>query len=88
MPLYCHTKLLMNLPELFFLTILHELNRQSRTPDLRNTLYWNPSVKTNSNGKAEIEFWTSDLPGIYTINIQGIAGTGEKISLYKSFTVR
>ena len=65
-----------------------ELNRQSRTPDLRNTLYWNPSVKTNSTGKAEIEFWTSDLPGIYTISIQGIAGTGEKISLYKSFTVR
>jgi len=62
--------------------------RQSRTPDLRNTLYWNPSVKTNSNGKAEVEFWTSDLPGVYTITIQGITGTGKKISLYKSFTVR
>jgi hypothetical protein len=65
-----------------------ELNRQSRTPDLRNTLYWNPSVQTDSDGKAEIEFWTSDLPGIYNIIIQGIAGTGEKISLFKSFTVR
>jgi hypothetical protein len=65
-----------------------ELNRQSRTPDLRNTLYWNPSVKTDSNGKAEIDFWTSDLPGIYTISIQGIAGTGEKLFLYKSFTIR
>lgn len=65
-----------------------EKMRQSRTPDLRNTLYWNPSVKTNSNGKAEVEFWTSDLPGVYTITIQGITGTGKKISLYKSFTVR
>jgi hypothetical protein len=65
-----------------------EKNRVSRAPDLRNTLYWNPSVKTNSNGEAEIEFWTSDLPGIYAINIQGITGTGEKISLHKSFTVR
>jgi hypothetical protein len=65
-----------------------EKNRLSRTPDLRNTLYWNPSVKTGRNGEAEIEFWTSDLPGIYTINIQGISGTGEKVSLHKSFTVR
>jgi hypothetical protein len=65
-----------------------EQNRLNRTPDLRNTLYWNPSVKTGRNGEGEIEFWTSDLPGIYTINIQGISGTGEKVSLYRSFTVK
>jgi hypothetical protein len=65
-----------------------EQNRASRTPDLRNILYWNPSVETDRNGEAEIEFWTSDLPGIYTINIQGITGTGEKVSGYKSFIVR
>jgi hypothetical protein len=65
-----------------------EQKRLSRKPDLRNTLYWNSSVKTNRNGEAEIEFWTSDLPGIYTINIQGISGTGEKMSLLKSFMVR
>jgi hypothetical protein len=65
-----------------------EQNRLNRTPDLRNTLYWNPSVKTGRNGEDEIEFWTSDLPGVYTINIQGISGTGEKVSLYRSFTVK
>jgi len=63
-------------------------DRFGRAPDLRNTLYWNPSVKTNTNGEAEIEFWTSDLPGIYTINIQGVTVTGENISFHKSFTVR
>ena len=61
---------------------------KSRTPDLRNTLYWNPSVKTDIDGKAEIQFWTSDLPGNYIINIQGISGTGEKVTLHKSFTVK
>jgi hypothetical protein len=65
-----------------------EQNRLNRTPDLRNTLYWNPSVKTGMNEEAEIQFWTSDLPGNYIINIQGISGTGEKVSLYKSFMVR
>jgi hypothetical protein len=59
-----------------------------RTPDLRNTLYWNPSVKTDRNGEAEIEFWTSDIPGNYIINIEGISGTGEKVSVYKSFMVK
>jgi hypothetical protein len=65
-----------------------EHNRLNRKPDLRNTLYWNPSVKTDMNGKAEIQFWTSDLPGNYIIKIQGISGTGEKVTLHKSFTVR
>jgi hypothetical protein len=65
-----------------------EHNRLNRTPDLRNTLYWNPSLKTDMNGKAEIKFWTSDLPGNYIISIQGISRTGEKVTLHKSFTVR
>jgi len=65
-----------------------ERNRINRIPDLRNTLYWNPSVKTDRNGEAEIEFWTSDLPGNYSIKIQGISGTGKKISLCRSFMVR
>ncbi len=63
-------------------------NSQNRIPDLRNTLYWNPSVKTDMNGEALTEFWTSDLPGTYIINIQGISAAGEKISLKKSFVVR
>lgn len=62
--------------------------RLSRTPDLRNTLYWNPSVKTDSYGEALIEFWTSDYPGVYNINIQGISGKGEKLSFQKTITVR
>ncbi len=65
-----------------------EQNNPGRVPDLRNTLYWNPSVKTDIKGEVEIEFWTSDLPGNYTINIKGISGTGEILSLVKSFMVR
>ena len=60
----------------------------SRVPDLRNTLYWNPSVKTESNGEVEIEFWTSDLQGIYTINVQGVSEAGEIVSLCKTFMVK
>ncbi len=62
--------------------------RLSRIPDLRNTLYWNPTVITNRYGEAETEFWTSDFPGTYIINILGISGTGEMVSLHKSFRVK
>ncbi len=65
-----------------------ERTRLSRKPDLRNTLYWNPSVRTERNGQAEVSFWTSDLPGTYIISIQGISESGEKISIQNSFRVR
>jgi hypothetical protein len=65
-----------------------EKSRSGRKPDLRNTLYWNPSVKTDNEGVAEIEFWTSDVPGNYTINVRGISGSGKTISVSKSFIVR
>ena len=64
------------------------LKSQKRIPDLRNTLYWNPSVKTDKYGKAETEFWTSDLPGTYTISIRGISAAGERVFLNKPFVVK
>jgi hypothetical protein len=50
--------------------------RKSRIPDMRNTLYWNPSVRPDAEGKARIEFWASDIPGEYEVNIQGMAPSG------------
>jgi hypothetical protein len=41
--------------------------KMSRIPDYRNTLYWNPSVRTGSGGEAAVEFWTSDEAGEYLV---------------------
>jgi hypothetical protein len=54
--------------------------KRSRIPDLRNTLYWNPSVVPGDNGKVRIEFWTSDYSTDYLIDIQGIAPEGKPVS--------
>jgi len=62
--------------------------RTGRKPDLRNTLYWNPSLQTDANGKAEFEFWTPDVPGEYSITVHGISLSGEKITAAKSFIVK
>jgi hypothetical protein len=62
--------------------------RMSRTPDLRNTLYWNPLINTGKSGEAVVSFWTSDMPGTYIFNVHGISDSGKRISIRKSFIVR
>jgi hypothetical protein len=61
---------------------------ESRIPDYRNTLYWNPSVKPDKDGKAIIEFWSSDNKSDYIINIQGITEEGRTFSLQKIIKVK
>lgn len=61
--------------------------KQSRIPDFRNTLYWNPSLKPDKEGKVRVEFWTSDYKSDIEINIQGISGDGKVISFKKIIKV-
>ena len=65
-----------------------EQMKKSRVPDFRNTLYWNPSVKLNSEGKAKIDFWTSDYVSDFEVNIQGITQEGRIFSLKKIIKVK
>ena len=45
-------------------------------PDARNALLWLPSVVTDSDGKAEIPFLTSDVTGQFVGIIEGTDGCG------------
>jgi len=63
------------------------VSKDNHIPDFRNTLYWNPSVKTDINGKAKLEFWTSDIISDYEINIQGVTSEGKFISVRKIISV-
>lgn len=65
-----------------------EEKKSDRLPDYRNTLYWNPSVKTGPDGKAQVEFWSSDNKGDYRIIINGMSKNGEPISITKVIRVR
>ncbi|MCZ6694667.1 MAG: hypothetical protein O6939_12245, partial [Bacteroidetes bacterium] len=51
-----------------------------RRPDFRSTVHWNPSVKTDSNGKAMVEFFCSDDVGKLSIRIDGLASEGRPFS--------
>lgn len=42
--------------------------------DFRETIFWSPSVRTDANGRATIEFPTSDAITSFRISAEGIAG--------------
>lgn len=44
--------------------------------DERQTIYWNPNIRTNKAGKAEFSFYTSDSYGPYTVIVEGILNDG------------
>jgi hypothetical protein len=62
--------------------------KNNRLPDYRNTLYWKPDLHTGKNGKAAVDFFTSDESSDYTIVIEGIASDGETGYSSFSFKVR
>ncbi len=49
----------------------------SKIPDLRTTVYWNPYLKTDAEGKASFNFFNADGPGNYKVVVEGINAAGE-----------
>jgi hypothetical protein len=51
--------------------------KQARLPDPRTLLYWNPTVVIKAGETTEIEFYASDVPGNYTVVVEGLAKDGK-----------
>ena len=45
-------------------------------PDYRSTLYWNPLLITDENGKATIRFFNSDNAHKIEIAVEGLSSSG------------
>ncbi|TCD12789.1 TonB-dependent receptor [Pedobacter frigidisoli] len=54
----------------------YNVENNANIPDLRTTVYWNPSVITGKEGKAEVSFFNSDQTGNYLVVVEGINGQG------------
>lgn len=50
--------------------------RQQKKVDLRTTIYWNPDVETDADGRAVVTFYTADNPNNYRVEMEGIAADG------------
>jgi len=63
-------------------------DRDSRIPDFRNTLYWNPDLTTNREGKASVTFFTSDESAEYTVIAEGLSTEGKPCRVVTGFSVK
>ncbi|TXK48605.1 hypothetical protein FVR03_07865 [Pontibacter qinzhouensis] len=70
--------------EFYAPTYITPEQKQSRLPDFRNLLYWNPEIETKADGKAQVSYFTSDSAGSYVVVVQGITSNG----LFGSKTIR
>jgi hypothetical protein len=56
-------------------------------PDARNTVYWNPDIKTEGDGSARISIRMPATPGKYLILLTGIGYSGDCFTLRKEIEV-
>lgn len=61
----------------FYSPLYDESNSIHPMADIRSTIYWNASIKTNSDGKTKFDFFNAAEPGEYKIIIEGINASGE-----------
>ena len=70
-----------------FYTPKYDHTKKDNEPlDLRTTVYWNPNVITDKDGKASLEFFNNDAKGIYRVVVEGIdddGNLGRRVYRYK-----
>jgi hypothetical protein len=59
-----------------------------QTPDLRTTIYWNPSISLSQNKPTQLSFHTADRPGLYTITLEGLTSSGEPLHVTSKLLVK
>ena len=61
--------------------------RDPYIPNFRATIHWAPSIETDANGNATVEFYCSDDVGTLSIRIDGLATGGKPFSAVHSLEV-
>ncbi|HJX71301.1 MAG TPA: hypothetical protein VJ346_05095, partial [Bacteroidales bacterium] len=69
------------------LSAIENQTSDPRIPDVRNCLYWNPSVRIVPGTTTKIEFQTSDRTGNYMIVVRGVTEEGTIIEGISVFDV-
>lgn len=59
--------------------------KNSRIPDFRDVLYWNPAI--NLSSASQLHFYTGDLTGKFVVVVQGISATGLPVFETTTFEV-
>jgi TonB-dependent SusC/RagA subfamily outer membrane receptor len=63
-------------PREFYAPKYDEKTLENASTDSRATIYWNPAIKTDSSGKAQVEFFNSDSAKRQLIIVEGMDAEG------------
>ncbi|CAN1537401.1 TonB-dependent receptor, plug domain containing protein [Spirosomataceae bacterium] len=66
----------------------YDQDKLGGAPDYRTTVYWNPSIKTNKDGKASVTFYTTDASTLLKVQLEGLSYEGEPTVGKVQFEVR
>ena len=61
--------------------------KDSPVPDLRTTIYWDPSVMFDKSGNAIVDFWSADKETEYLLTGEGVAADGRLIRFTRTITI-
>ncbi len=65
----------------------YNVKKTTRKKDTRSTLFWKPSIITDSNGRAKVEFFNSDNANEIQVNIEGLSIYGYPGSYLKTYPI-
>ena len=71
-----------------FYKVIHDNNKANTIPDYRTVLLWEPDLNTSETENSLVKYYTSDVPGEYTIVIEGITKTGQLGFTTQKFQVK
>ncbi|RZL49218.1 MAG: hypothetical protein EOP00_07445 [Pedobacter sp.] len=63
-------------------------NASTNNKDLRTTIFWAPSLKTNDKGEASVSFFNADNKGVMVIKADGITQTGTAVAAKTTYKVQ
>ena len=63
-------------PSVEFHSPNYEDKSKKSRPDHRTTLYWNPKVETDADGRAQVRFYASDISKRYLVTLEGVSSDG------------
>lgn len=75
-------------PQTQFYSPKYSSKYDSSVLDTRSTIYWEPNIIADKNGKAKLSFYTADHPGTYTLLIEGSDMNGNVESTTKKIIVK
>ena len=62
--------------------------KNDQRSDLRSTIYWNPTLQLDANGKATIEYYTPDSTAPEDITIEGVDKNGKVCRIVQTINNR